>query len=67
MNAITTEFFLRGLALSAELEMAKAANASRADQGYAPAYGEEAFDNIRNRLEDLANQLLLHRQNGVAE
>lgn len=57
MNALTVEIYARVYALNAEIELAKVANAERERNGYAPAYGEEAFDDIRNRLEGLANQL----------
>lgn len=36
--------------MQAELAAMQAANAHRADQGFAQAYGEEAFDELFDRL-----------------
>jgi hypothetical protein len=66
MNALTVEFLLRGLAVSAEVEAMKADNTARDRNGLALAFSGDDFFKKAKELDDLAARLYQYRHDGTA-
>ncbi len=57
MDHIIAQLFVEALAVNAELESYKAANAIEVYNGRPPSYVETAFDRLRMRFENIAQSI----------